>query len=310
MSLDSGIALFTIGFLAVVFLIRLAAIQTARHQSRQVFQFWQRVGLPMGTERVNETLKRRLRRSANAALLGGLAGALLAAAVLVLLPEPLLSFNFTWLVALPAILIGTTLFDVALTLRDSLFGPRPDEPRMARAMAVSAADYMSPWRLKAAPSLLLLAGLLAVAGLLLGWLGRIDLPAFLRSPALVSLVVAIVVQALCAAVGRRLLAQPQPVAEALELAWDDAIRADTFRKLGLLATVVAWLSFSAVALGVLAGTGGGGNDSMPTVVSQVLGMWGYFAILLAFNYGGACNYFRHRLWAGLTHAVPSVTSGP
>src|SRR6185312_17105415 len=101
------------------------------------FTFWQRVGLPVGSEQIHRTLVGRLRRSANAALLGGLAGALAAAGWYVAAGISGLPFTFVWLVALPVILVGVTAFDVAVAVRDSLFGRAPDSPRVARAQAVT-----------------------------------------------------------------------------------------------------------------------------------------------------------------------------
>lgn len=274
--------------------------QTKRFQEKQVLTFWQRVGLPMGTEQINQAVRRRLHRSGTAAAIGGLAGFLVSLVVLLFTPNPSYSFGHTWLVVLPAVVIGMTVFDVALSLRDCLFVQRPNGPRMARLASVSTGDYMSPWRLRAAPSLLVLGIILAAAGPVLGVAGVIELQNFLGSNALVFLVLAVVVLAGCRAVVPRILLHSQPVTDTLELAWDDAIRADTFRKLGLLATIMAWLSVSAIGLAIVDGVFATRPDELTPAIWQVSAMWGYFTIPLLFGYGKSYSYFRHRLWPEFT----------
>lgn len=301
MTFDAQVAWFAVGLLAVVFVARLIVAQTSSHQDKQLLQFWHRVGLPMGSGRVNFTLRRRLHRSELAAMTGGLAGTLAAGVLLFFVPQAPLSFTFTWLVAIPAILTGATALDVAVSLRDTLFGRRDEAPRMARVVAVSAADYMSPWRLRAAPLLLALAGLALAAGVVLGLAGVVGLGPFLRSLALPSFVMAAAVLALSVPLGRRVLEQPQPVAEPLELAWDDAVRADVFRKVGLLAAILAWLALTSAGLGIVDGLGHGslavaGADSMAAAAGQIAGMWGYFIIVFLYNVGTSRSYFRYRLW--------------
>ncbi len=301
MAFETQLTWLAVGFLVMVFVIRLIAAQTSRQQEKQLFQFWHRVGLPMGNDRVNLTLRRRLHHSDMATLFGGLAGALVAAALLFVLPDAPMSFTFIWLVAIPAILTGATAFDLAASLRDTLFGRRDGAPRMARVVAVSRADYMSPWRLRAAPLLMALTVLTIAAGMVLGLTGAIRLDGFLQGMVLPSFMVAVVVLTFSMLVGRRVLEQSQPVAEPLELAWDDAVRADVFRKMGLLAAILAWLALTSAGLGVIGGLengslGAGEWDSMATAVGQIIGMWGYFVILFVYSFGTSHSYFRYRLW--------------
>ncbi|AIY00168.1 hypothetical protein ART_0569 [Arthrobacter sp. PAMC 25486] len=300
MPFESVLDWIAIGFLVAVFSYRLITVQTARYQQQQVFMFAQRVGLPIGTERINNSLRRRLFRSSNAALLGGLAGGLVAVGVHTFLRTNGLPFTFMWSIAIPAVFVGVTTFDVALTLRDSLFGRQPDTPRMARLEAVTLADYTSPTRLRAAPVLMALAAGLGVAGVVLGAIGVIDVDSLLRGPALLILVAAAVVFGICTVMARKILQLPQPAADTLELAWDDAIKADVIRKLGLLASVMAWLAVSGIGMGILDGL----DATVPTTTGNALGqaisMCGYFAILFTFSYGRSFNWFRQRLWPNFT----------
>lgn len=307
MDASPAIAWTVMALLAALFSVGLLTGRTKRSQERRVFTFWQRVGLPMGTEQINASVQRRLRRSATATLLGALAGLLAAAVALLLLPNSASTFDYLWPVVLPAVLVCATLLDVVQTLRDSLFVQRPDAPRMARTVAVTAADYVSPWRLRLAPLLVLLAAALAAAGLILGVAGEVDMGHFLRNLAIPSLLASALV--LCGTVfaARRILAQPQPVSDPLELAWDDALRAETFRKMGLLAAAVAWFALAAGAMGFLgafAHPGGTGGSVPGSALTELVFTWGYLAILAVFTFGGASNYFRYRLWRNLTPALP------
>lgn len=280
--------------------------QTDRFQNKQVFQFWQRVGLPMGTEQIAVSVRRRLRRSVAAALAGVFAGLLVAAGIL-FFTEVGDSAMFSWLVLLPAALIGMTFFDVGMSLRDTLFRQPSDTPRVARAEAISLRDYISPWRLRAVPGLLLLAIILNVVGLVMGSKGVIRTSVFLQSWSLLILLVAVLVLISVTAVAQRILRQTQPAADVLELAWDDAIRADTFRKLGLLGVTVSWLAVAAAGTGILAGFDAANAGNGISGLGVLLFSWGYAATIFIFNYGGAQNYFRHRLWPNLTAA--SVAAG-
>lgn len=306
MSFGSMFDWIAIGFLAAAFLYRLIALQFTAFQEKQAFEFWQRVGLPMGTEQINRSIRKRLRRSSMAALLGGLAGGLAAGTAMFLLPTPGFSYAFMILLALPAVFVGVTSFDVAFTLRESLFGQKSDSPRMARAVAVSMSDYLSPWRLRVAPIIVFLTALVMAARLLLGQAGVTELEGALHWPSLAILIAALIVVVACMLVGRKVLEQPQTVANTLELAWDDAFRADTLRKLALFATVMAWLAFTATALEFLEAL-----DPMRlgTAIGQSLGMVVYIAVIPMFTYGRSNSYFRYRLWPKILSDTEATTIG-
>ncbi|MET4001677.1 MULTISPECIES: hypothetical protein [Arthrobacter] len=308
MSTDVGVSWVLLGMFALLAASVAAASQFRRFRQSQMQRFWDRVGLPMGTDEINTSVARRLHRSDTAQWLGGLAGTLVAATVLLLTPTPGPIFGFSWLVVLPAFIIGMSTFDVALALRDSLFTKREDSPRMARAAAVDAADYMSPWRRATAPLLLALAVALDVTVLAMGAAGKVNGGAFLQSMALPFLVLALVVATGSKLVSQRMLQQPQPVSDPLELAWDDALRADTFRKLGQLSAGLAWLALAAAGLGLAEAIDPSHTSSLWSPYGELAISWGFIAIVMFFGYGGAYNYFRHRLWTNTAFAA--TTQGP
>ncbi|SEE44058.1 hypothetical protein SAMN04489740_1417 [Arthrobacter alpinus] len=300
MALDSTFNWIFICVVTFLVLVRIILEQTSRLQEKRVFQFWQRVGLPMGTEQIHDSLRSRLHRSSMAALVGGIAGALVATSLLVFQEASVVSFTFSWLVALPAIFIGLTLSDVVQTLRDTLFGSPSNLPRMARAHAVTLGDYISPWRLRTAPLLLLIALFLAAGGLVLGQSGVINMGSFLKGMSLPFLLVAIIVCGICAVAAKKVLEKSQPVADALELAWDDAVRADTIRKLAQLAVLTAWLASSAIVIAILEGLQDGREPMLLVAMGQPLAMVGYSVVVMMFSYGNSYSYFRHRLWPDFT----------
>lgn len=306
MTFESALTWLIIAVVALVNFLTLLLSQTGRFQQKQAFRFWQQVGLPMGTDKIADAVRRRLRRSAAAASAGALAGLLGSVGILLFGPTPL-SVNSFWLVVLPAVLIGMAGCDVGMALRDTLFRQQGDSPRMARVVAVSLGDYISPLRLMLAPSLLVLAVLLGAAGLALGLLGNSQ-DRVLQGAALPILLVALVVISGTAVVATRVLRQTQAVTGALELAWDDAIRAETFRKMALLGATIAWLAVSAIALGILNGLDSAGGTAWGASLGSQIFNLGYLGIFYLFTYGTAYSYFRYRLWPELSVAN-AITGG-
>ncbi len=296
MSFNAALNWIVIGLISAAFVTRLTMVQTHRCQAKMAFTFWQRVGLPMGNARIHAILVRRLRRSANAALLGGLAGALAATIWYVAAGVSGLPFAFVWLVAMPAILVGVTAFDVAVAVGDSLFGRASDAPRIARLERVALSDYLSPVRLWAGPVLLGLSAVLVVAGLTMGGSLNAGMVGFVQGPALPLLAAAAIGVVLCAVTARKILEQPQRAGSRLELAWDDAIRSDALRKLGLLASVMAWLAVSAAVLSILAGIDATAPGTTGNSIAEWVSVWGYYVIYCLYLYGRSYTWFRMRLW--------------
>jgi hypothetical protein len=287
-----------IGVFVSLFVVMLFLLQTGRYQQKLVLSFRQTVGLPLNTDDMALAIWRRI-KSRNSAMFGGaLVGLLLSALVLFFNPS-LGSTSFPWLVAIPALLTGMTALDVGVALRYSLFRRRDDAPRLARATATALSDYVSPWRLRLAPWFVLAAVVLYAIGAFLGSIGSIDREAFSRSAALPLLAVAVLVLGLGMAAERKILQQTQPVADELELAWDDAFRAITFLALRGLETIVAWLAVGAIGLGMLEGLDATTGASWGTGLGSQLFLWGFLTSTAIFSLGRARTHFRHRLWPNL-----------
>jgi len=138
---------------------------------------------------------------------------------------------------------------------------------------MGVADYLDRFRLLL-PWVLAAAGAVAVTALITVWVAqpdRVDEP--LASAALFATVVAVGVFVALRPLEKLVLAQPQPAADTLELAWDDAFRATTLSTLRLSAALAAWVAL-AVAVGAL-WLGSGGLFS--TFATQ-LPTWGVIAL--------------------------------
>ncbi|WP_104091589.1 hypothetical protein [Arthrobacter sp. GMC3] len=305
MTLEPGITWLILGGLALLNVGMIVMVQTERSQQKQVLRFWHHVGLPMGSQKVADSLRRRLRRSAIAASTGALAGLVVSAGILFFSPSSF-TVTFAWTVVLPTVFIGTTAFDVCVALRDTLFRQPPGTPRLARAEAVSLGDYISPVRLWVPPVLLLLAVLFGALVLALGLFGVIEVGAFGQSQELPILLIALLVLCGSAVLASRALQQPQPVTDVLELAWDDALRAETLRKLALLATLTSWLAIAAVGNGLINAFDSTGSTDGSFIAPQLFN-WGYIAALYLFSFGGAYSYFRYRLWPNFTFSTVDAT---
>ncbi|TFC21806.1 hypothetical protein [Cryobacterium glucosi] len=277
--------------------------QTRKAQDRRFLQFWQNTGLPMGTERMALTVRRRIRISGTGVLVGFLAGLLAATVILLLRPE-LVSPPFVWLIALPATLIGASTFDLGLTLRESRILPLTDDPRPARSPAVVLADYVSPGRLRAAPLLVILAAVLAGGALWLGLVGMLTPDVFLQSAALPVLAVAGVNLIVGRFAARRMLRQTPSAGTDLERAWDDAFRAESLRSASMFQTIIAWLAVGAVSLGFLNSWGAASGTAWSAGLESQLFTWGYLATIIWFGHSSATGYSRGRLWPNIVQPGP------
>jgi hypothetical protein len=287
-----------IGVFVLLSVVMLFLLQTGRYQQKLFISFRQTVGLPLHADDMALAIWRRIKSRNSAMFGGGLVGLLLSALVLFFNPQ-LGSTSFPWLVAIPALVTGMTALDAGVALRYSLFRRREDAPRLARAAAIVLSDYVSPWRLRMAPGFVLAGVVLYTIGALLGLTGSIDRETFSRSAALPLLAVAVIVLGLGMAAERKILQQTQPVAEELELAWDDAFRAITFLALRGTETIVAWLAVGAISLGMLEGLDAVTGASWGTGIGTQLFLWGFLATNFIFSLGRARTHFRHRLWPNL-----------
>jgi hypothetical protein len=299
------IAMALLTVLACYVLLRM---RSTSYRQRIAVRFWRKVGLPMATDEMASAISRRVGYQGSAAPVGGLAG-LLPCAVALYLDPSLGSSTFIWLVLLPATLTGMAAFEVGFSLRNTLFQPSKESSRLARPRATTVSDYVSPWRLRIAPIFGLAAVVLCGGGLVLGQVGVIDQGTFVRSPALVMLAVTLIVLLLGMAAERRILRHRQSATDTLELAWDDAFRAETFRALRMFESIVAWLAVAVAGAGVLEGLDAVAGTSWSLEAGSQLFAWGYLATLCLFTFGRAQNYFRHRLWPEFSDARAAAETG-
>jgi hypothetical protein len=170
-------------------------------------------------------------------------------------------------------------------------------------------DYVTPWRLLIAPVCFVVAAVLCLGGVILGSLDLIAREAFSSSGALWMVAVSAIVLVASVAVERQVLGRPQPATDTLELAWDDAFRADTLRELRYFTTLVAWLAVAAAVNGIFQGIDELAGTSLSGGIGALLFAPGFFAILLAFNAGRAWSHFRYRLWPDLAEVTIGVGRG-
>jgi hypothetical protein len=296
--LDLILAWILIGALALTMAVLLISTRRPANLHRATLRFGTAVGLPLVTDEVAASVRRYLRTRTTAHVTGALIGLMVSALLLFAIPS-LGSGAFTWLIASPSLLIGITVAGVIHTMRESLFRQSRDSPRIARSTATTLRDYVSPWRLRLAPVCVILAAVLCAVGLGLGAAGWIDATTFLRGAALPFFALSLVVTLASTSAQRRILLRPQPVADTLELAWDDAFRAETLRGLRLAQSLVAWLAAATAVFGMLQALDALAGTTLITGVGAQVFLLGWLPITFIFSYGRARTRFRERLWPDL-----------
>lgn len=298
-----SIAVFCAVFAGVLFLV-----QSSRYQQRLATRFWQKVGLPMATNGMWSIISTRIKHRVTALMSGGLIGLLLCAGVLYLSPS-LGSDSFILAIMAPVMFTCMAAFEVTVALRQTLFQPREHSSRLARPQATTLSDYVSPWRLRLAPAFGTVALVLCAGGLILGQVGVIDSDAFIRSQALPLLALALIIFGLVTAAEWRILRHQQPASDTLELAWDDAFRADTFRALQMFEATIAWVAVVGAGTALLQGLDAVAGTAWATGVGSQLFIWGYLVATFCFTFGQSQNYFRHRLWPQFSTVDTGAVSG-
>lgn len=92
----------------------------------------------------------------------------------------------------------------------------------------------------------------------------------------------------------RVLERPQPAENTLELAWDDALRAEALLTLLSLVGILSWIACSAVVYAVATGVDPG-SPFTDGIVPQLSGL-GMLSIVYFAAFGGGKKHFRFRLW--------------
>lgn len=175
--------------------------------------------------------------------------------------------------------------------------PTLDGPRVARPIAAVAADYVAPFERWGAR----LMGFAPTLGLALGLViaGFVDSVApaeLLNAGTLLAAAVAPLVLLASELAMRRLVELPQVAGSSIDLAWNDAIRAQLLRDI-----VTAPLAVGVYAsFALLASASAGVQD--PVIANGLVGLIGLGIIVLAVvavvSLGSRPQrYFRERLWA-------------
>lgn len=167
---------------------------------------------------------------------------------------------------------------------------------MARAVRTGVRDYVPVGELGVAFGVAVLPTLLLVVWGGISGVGGMAAGAW---PVLVPLVVL----ALAALAGRRVVTRPQPAHTEVELAWDDALRARALRDL------VAGVGVVGASYGLLSVAVIGVVPSSPVPVPVATALSAVFAVVGAFCVvvtvvPGPTTRFRRRLWAD---ALPAAT---
>lgn len=285
----------------------LIALSRPGYRRKLVLRFSQTIELPPVSDAIAAAAERRILHRTVAMMTGGLLG-LLASAVVVYLHPVNASASVIWLVTLPLTLTGMCAGAAFVALRESLFHRHPDAVRVARPTTVTIHDYVSPRRLRTPPALILTAIVLCLVGFALGITGLIDGATFIRSVALPLLAATLSVTVIGGMLAQRVLRQPQPAGSELELAWDDAFRADTFRALWMFGSIIAWLAVAAAGLGMLQGFDAIAGTTWSIGLGSQLFTWGFLVILFSFSVARAQSYFRFRLWPDLVLESPEAAS--
>lgn len=255
--------------LAVAFGVRVSAASQWTAFTR-ADRFSLRVRLPYGTEAVRESVAHQTRiraiTTANAMCV-----TIVAASPLLL--TPLATSPLFMIVLLLAILLAVGFASAAVQVRERLFRPAPDAVRVARARQLSTRDYLDrfrrwlPWTVAGAAALTV-----ALVAVTMADESRAVDDGFARA-AFVAAAVTAVVCIVAPPLERRILSQPQPASDTLELAWDDALRATALGAVRLTIALPAWVAL-ALAIGALWLGAGGPFSSF----AGQLPTWGVIAL--------------------------------
>ena len=200
------------------------------------------------------------------------------------------------LLSLLAVVGGSLLVVLLATGREALAAPASPGPRLARTSAPRLEHYVPRLETGVVRAVVLLPLLALVVGAAVrltrgGDLAPLALPAVVVAA---SVAVWAAVEVLC----RRLLAQPRPAASALELAWDDVLRAQLLRELGQVPVLLGAAAGFVVVVRLLEpASGAEGTAALLGVagLAAVLGV-GLLAVAASVVARPPERYVRARLW--------------
>lgn len=251
LSFEIPTAVFNVALLclfAAVPVVFLIVTARAGWGDSRAFQTSMRAKLPFGSDAVHRSVRERLRRITRTNM-WGLLGAIVVMGTLFLTTSIARTPYAMWILTLlivVGVLAGGTLTG---QLRERLFSPAPEAPRVARLVALRPRDYLGGWR-TLTPVVLLGSAAAGTAALAVATATGL-LPPEVLVMAVGGLALAVAVTVGTRLAEQRVLAQPQPASDTVELAWDDLFRADALGTLRMSASMAAWLPLGlAVAAGV------------------------------------------------------------
>ncbi|GAA1844266.1 hypothetical protein ACFQZV_10735 [Microbacterium koreense] len=283
---------------AVVPIVALVITANPEWGDARVAQLSLRARLPLGQDTTRRSLRQRSRALLRANMWGLLATMLVFGSITFLTPLGTSPF-MGWFLALAILFVVVTGCSAIVTTRERLFSPAPAAPRVARAQTLTVREYVGRWRAALPIVLLVCAAILGVAAgiaIILGAIPRSYAPWLAATGAL-----AVAATVAGWAIERRILAQPQPASDTLELAWDDLFRTDALATLRMGAAMVAWLPVGlATALLVLA--------AIPFATAEsILGLFPWFGIpLLQVIYAIGQNRLAPRLYPDFLRTGPAT----
>jgi len=237
MEIFNGIALTLFALVPIVFLVVTAHPEWG---ARRVAQMSMRARLPVGFPSTERSIRARTRALTRADMWGLLVAIAFVGSMSVLTPLGASPY-FLWFFAIAIIFGVLTVSAAVVTTRERLFSPAPAAPRVARVQSLSIGDYIGRWRVWTPTALLAATGLLIVAVVVTVAVGAVAPDQLAWVGATAALAVAAFLTGRAAE--RRVLSQPQPASDTVELAWDDLFRKDALSTLRMAAAMAAWLPF-------------------------------------------------------------------
>lgn len=235
-----------------------------------------RARLPFCTDAVHRGVRVRL-RTITRVNMWALLGAILLMGGLFLW-TPLVSSSYAmWILTLVIVVAVVTTGSVVAQVRERLFSPTPAAPRIARATVMRTRDYLGAWR-RLTPVVLLGSGTAATAALLASAPGRTDGGHIVATAA--ALVLAFAVTGATRVAEHRILDQPQPASDTLELARDDLFRADALGSLRMSAAMTSWLPLGMAATLLLSAW-----LPRPETLMGLFPWWGIPLLLVLYSLG-------------------------
>lgn len=177
-------------------------------------------------------------------------------------------------------------------------------PRLARVHRTTLADYVSPAHLAAARGMLVLAVAASIVGVALGGNGH---PHALPLVFGACLAVAVPFSIVTEIVARQIVNLPQQATTDLELAWDDALRADALHQLLLNQILVC--GFAAFAAPVAAGLFDGSQTSGDAATMAGVVVAATVSALITVSAGGWRRRPLERLWPSRSFHIADPAAG-